>query len=468
MKHLYTLLLLAILPFSAFAQFGSMGMSDAVSTGFGKTYTMNSRGVYAIGINPANLALPQGRKYEVAPPLNLGMRLGTDFLTVDEFNYFFGGVDSAGTKIGRRLTVDDKNRMVDLFKNGGTLMMDVSMMQFGATARLDSTIGAFGFSIQDVFFTKFKFPSGIIRLAMYGNTIGEEYDLNDMQFQSIFYRAYNFAYARQFKILPKWFQTTSVGIGIKYVAGYAYAGLDDIHTSILTTEDSYIVNNVRYRALSAFSDDFGVNYDFDSLSADKTTSFSSFPSTAGSGVGFDIGFSGIINDKWSVAIALTDIGSIKWKKNAAEYTSESSFTIKDVSDKNLADSLKDEVTANGRYISSFTTSLPTALRLGATYIFKPNVFALSADWNFGLNNAPRNSKIGRFSVGGEWNATKWLPYLRGGFSFGGQDFFSWTVGIGVNVWKMEFNAATPDFQYVFKPNSGKRISFAAGWRFRFD
>lgn len=468
MKKLYILVTVIFASAFMFAQNGSLGMVDAHATGFGKTYTANSRGVYAIGINPANLALPGGKRFEIAPPLNIAMRAGTDFLSIDEFNYFFGGVDSAGTKVGRYLTDDDKERLVNLFKDGGTFITDLSLIQFGASAKFDSSIGAFGFSIQDVFYTKFKFPSGIIELAMNGNRVGTDYDLNDMQFKSTLYRTYNFAYAREVKILPKWFRKATLGIGIKYIAGYAYASLDKINTSITTDSNFYIGVTSAHRVLTAFSESFGVNYDFDSSGVKKKSAMSAFPEAAGSGMGYDIGFSAIINDKWSIALAVTDIGSINWNKNAAEYISESSMIIKDASDPNLSDSLKNQFKDKGKYLSSFTTKLPTTLRLGASYIFRPDVFMLTADWNFGLNDAPRNEKVGRFSFGGEWNAARWLPYLRGGVSFGGADFFSWTVGLGLNIWRIELNAATPDFQYLFSPKSGKRVSFAAGWRFRFN
>lgn len=464
MKRIVIIFAICLLTLTGLAQNGSVGMVDPYSTAFGKTYTINSRGIYALGINPANIALPAADKVNLVPLIpNLSLRAGTDFLSINEINYF-GGQDINGTREARYLTTEDKQRLVNLFKDGGTILIDGSILYLGATWNISPKFGSIGFSVQDVFNAKMKVPAGIIELIMNGNPVGSEYSLNDTKFKSIYYRTYNLSYAHELPVFQKTFKLVTAGVSLKMLTGYAYTGLNNIDATIKTNADYSITEKGFVSSYVAMSPSMGVNYDFDSLSPRQSRNLGVFPKSAGSGVGFDLGFSAIINDKWSVGMAITDIGKIHWDANTAEYTSNSTFTLKDASDPNLRDSLKKVITGQGKFIDGFDTDLPTAIRLGASYIVKPDVWYLTADLNIGLNDAPRNEQAARFSIGGEWNAAKWLPYLRGGFSFGGADFFSWTVGFGLNIYGVEFNAATPDFQYIFTPKDGKRISFAGGFR----
>ncbi len=468
MKNILSALVLLFSVSVLYAQNGSLGITDAYSTAMGKTYTISSRGIYAVGINPANLALDNPGHWEIGLP-SLGVRTGTNFLSIDEFNYFFGGVDSAGTRIARHLTDDDKQRMRNLFAGGGDVVVDVNTLDLGFSIKPNDRVGAFAFTIQDYMTAQFTFPSGVIDLALSGNPLGSEYSLDDMKLKMSWLRSYNLSWAHDLSILkPKSFKQLTFGIGLKYVQGFAYVGLESISTKIKTNQDYSIFVSGDMQLRTALSSSFGVKYGFDSTAGSSSSSFSIAPQTAGSGFGFDIGFSAIINDRWSVGVAITDIGSVKWKTNTAEYSSHSSFTLTDLSDSTQRDSLANRFKGDGKFIDAFSTKLPTTLRIGTMWIVKPEVFMLNMDINAGLNDAPRNDQSARFSIGGNWNAAKWLPYLRGGFSWGGAEFFSWTVGIGFSYKSMEFNAATPDFQYIFTPKDGKRISFAASWRLKFD
>ena len=56
MKKIYmTLVFAALTVFSVYAQYGSVGSTDARSMGMGNTHNATAGGIYAIGINPANL-----------------------------------------------------------------------------------------------------------------------------------------------------------------------------------------------------------------------------------------------------------------------------------------------------------------------------------------------------------------------------------------------------------------------------
>ena len=62
----YILLFSLILAVEGSAQYGSIGSVDARSMGFAKTYTAVTKGVYSIGLNPANLILEDTLKFQIA------------------------------------------------------------------------------------------------------------------------------------------------------------------------------------------------------------------------------------------------------------------------------------------------------------------------------------------------------------------------------------------------------------------
>ena len=181
----------------------------------------------------------------------------------------------------------------------------------------------------------------------------------------------------------------------------------------------------------------------------------------------------MIEDGWNVSLALTDIGSINWTKNAAEFKSDGEIYIDDLTNDEQLDSLKEKFTGEARSIESFSTGLPTAFRFGLGYIvpeednFLPGTLLLGFDYNQGFNDLPGNSKNPRVSFGFEWKPGDWYPYVRSGFSVGGADGFAWALGLGMYTNVIEFNFATSYIQTIFAPNSAKQISLAFGSKWKF-
>ena len=90
-----TIIIVFILSIQIFSQYGSTGVTDARSLGLGKTHTATSEGVFAIGINPANLIFSKEGSIDFSTALPLpsaGLRSGTDFLSYDDFKYYFSAV----------------------------------------------------------------------------------------------------------------------------------------------------------------------------------------------------------------------------------------------------------------------------------------------------------------------------------------------------------------------------------------
>ena len=456
-----------VLSFEIFAQYGSVGSFDARSMGMAKTYTATSRGINSIGINPANLMYNENGNFEfstVLPLPSISVRSGSDFLSIEDFNYYFGGVNGEA----RYLNDQDKERLNNLFKNGGDVFLNASTRIFSASMKINDEIGAFGFSVSDFIGANLKVPQSLVEIPLYGNTLEQVYSFSESNIKSWWLRDYSLSYAREIpanNIAKKLF----AGITLKYINGFYYIGTDRTNTTLQTNSNYEISGKADLVGYSAFSQNFGVNYDFDST--EYQSSFSPFPSPAGTGFGLDLGFSASLSPLLNVSFAVTDIGSIKWNERAAQYSAIGDIYVNDISNKEQMDSLGDKITGKGAYINDFTTSLPTALRFGASYFINkgiiPGTLLVGLDYNQGLNDMPGNSIKPRISVGSEWKPMDWIPYIRVGLSFGGWAGFNWAFGLGIDAGLMELNFATSDMNSLVAPNAAKHLSLSFGSRWKF-
>ena len=462
MKLILSIIILLALSTLSNAQYGSCGSIDARSMGVAKTYNANTTGVYSIGINPANLMFSPNSHLEFStllPLPALSLKAGTNFMSFSDFNYFFGGVDGNA----RILTDADKQRLSDLFSDGGRAFADFSVNEFSAMYKSGPKIGAFAFSIVDYVGVSFTVPKSIVDLALDGNQTNRVYSFNDASTKSWWIRSYSLSYARELpEINQKLFDKIAAGISFKLVHGFAYTGMDHINTNLSTGASNQITGNADMVELAAFSPSMGSVYGFDSSKTDASMGF--FPKPAGTGVGFDLGVSASMDNKWIFSLSITDIGSINWDKNTAQYSGSGNFSVTDLTDKGQLDSIRDKMIGKGEYINGFSTSLPTALRAGASYILNdvvPGTMLLAFDYNQGFNDYPGNSKTPRFSIGADWTPFRWFN-LRTGFTVGGNDGFGWAIGIGLDAGLVEFNFATSDMNQVVAGNGAKMYTLAFG------
>lgn len=455
---------------------GSSGLVDARATAMGKTYTANSRGVFTFGINPANLAMPADNDFEMAigfPLPNLNFGVGNDFMNIEKFNYYFSGVQENGQTVGKLLTDQDKQDFLNLFSDGSELRTGFNFNLISFTYNAGKDIGAFGFSIQDRFGFSTAIPIGLLELGLYGNEIGKTFNFNDLDLKASYLRTFNLSYARDITdLIPQdIFTRITAGINLKMVQGLAYVSVDHITASLTTNADHSMELTNDSQVNIAVSPDYGIEWDFDSTGT-KTQNFGPFPSPAGSGFGFDIGFAAELDDVWSFGFALTDIGSVNWNGEIVQYSSKGSFTLSKP-DSTQLDSLKNSFTGEGSYGDPFKSSLPSALRIGTAFRLDrlldgefPGEMLIVADLNQGFNNEPGNSKTPRFSLGFEWRPAAWLP-IRSGWSFGGMDGFNWGFGFGFDTGFLDIDFATSDLQSLISGNSAKRVGLAIASRWKF-
>lgn len=464
MKIRLSFALLLFTAVSMYAQLGTEGVFDARNYGMAKTANAVSRGVFAVGINPANIISFPSNKLEISTVLpfpSLSVKGGTNFISIDDINYFFGGVNGQA----RYLDQNDKKRLMDLFSSGGVIGMNMTLNLLMVSYLADPSIGAFSFAVNDIAAVRCNVPAAIPEIALYGNPAGKVFNFSEFDLKSWYLRSYSLSYARRiFSTAEFPYNIISAGVSVKYIQGFSYAGTDRVNSSFSTGDNNQIEGTADYRGYSAFSGNFGVKYDFDPVK--KESSFSMFPEPAGTGMGFDLGLSASFGEDWKLALAITDIGSIKWDKNAAQFTANGSIYIDDLSNEAQRDSLKDKFVGKSKKIDSFETNLPTVLRLGIAKYFSKTLF-VTADYNLGFNDMPGNSTKGRFSVGMEWKPMDWIPYVRSGFTFGGLYGFGWAGGLGFDINILEINISTSDLNSFVAPNKAKYLSVAFDTRWKF-
>ncbi|MGA7721227.1 MAG: DUF5723 family protein [Ignavibacteriaceae bacterium] len=452
---------------SIFAQYGSEGSTDARSMSLGKTSNAISQGIYSIGINPANLLNTNyAVDFSTVLPLpHIAASAGTNFMTVNNIDYYSG----------RYLTENDKQNLNSLLNGGGIIFGNMSFTLFSFGLRLDPSIGAFAFSINDFVEGDFTLPQSLSNLILNGNAQNSTYSFNDTKFNSWWIRNYSLSYAREIPGLVNGIiQKLSAGVTFKYYQGFAYAQSVQVNNNYLQTgTNNQITVSSNYVIHSAFSDDFNVKYSFDTASTNGKSNPGPFLTPAGTGLGLDFGFSSNLIDNWNISLAVTDIGNITWNQNTAITSAAGQYTLSDAFDQSQRDSIKNKFKGTSVNGGSFTTDLPTTLRLGAAHKFYfnqgsfPGTLLLAMDINQGFNDEPGNSTKTRFSIGGEWQLAHGVPYIRTGFSFGGLLGFHWAAGLGIDTGTLEFNFATMDFQSFAAPNSAKYLSVALDSRWKF-
>ena len=478
-KYKIFLIILGLTAQNLFAQMiGSVGTGDVRSISMGNTYSTSAFGVHALGINPANLFEETGASIELVFPFPLpsvSFQAGTNFLSLDEYNYFFGTKTTdpvTGKETGRYLTDDDKTRLKNLFADGGTVSEDLQFHLFALLIKPTKSI-AISLSASEIISSSVTFPKGIIDLGIDGNLPNTVYNFNDTKFSSWWIRKYSLSFANNLDLFPK-LKSFTIGFSINLYHGFAYSGLDHVNTELTTGSGNVITGNGDFTAYSAFSPDLNVKYNFDNAGSKQDPNVSLFPTPAGKGIGMDFGINTRINDVLSFGLAVTDIGQIKWNKNAAQYSSNKAIYLDDLSNQDQVDSLAKALTGkdSGKYIDQFITRLATALHFGASIqidkMFKaefPGKLLWAFDYNQGFNDMPGNTVKPRFSTGGDWDLGTFS--FRTGFSIGGIDKFRWGLGFGVNLGIYEMNFGTSNFNSLVSPNSAKRFSlgFDSVWRF---
>ena len=442
--------------------------SNPRGMGMGRTVNATARQFDALGINPALLGIRGWGTFSVGLA-KVGVGLSSDFLTYDIYNdYFTGTLDGDGQIVPTYLTDADKERILAEFPDDvGTLYGDGEAGFLGFSLFVDG-VGGFGFSATDHIGGKAMLAKDYARFALYGlDSLGSSYLFDGSGVGGWWWREYNVSFGMQIPLASGKVRQFYAGVGLKLVHGFGVAetvtshGLlanekVGINQYIARLELDYLVRRAGSSALGEDQEDFPV-----------------FPDPAGSGLGLDLGvaanFDGVL-----ATLSVTDIGSISWTGNLSESYSTYSGIITDPFDEATQDSIENAIEGKVRPGSAFSTSLPTRLRIGFSFLSDsvqalrglPKGLLLAFDYTQGLTSSLNNTTTPRFSLGIEYRPIDFLP-LRTGVSVGGGTNVRWAAGFGLDVHYASLDVGVENVLLFFTPTEYDMLSLGAGLTVRF-
>lgn len=399
----------------------------------------------------------------------IGVGVGMNFLSYNLYLDYFTGIDSAGKKVPRHLTDVDKRKILNSFKEDpGTLMSQIDVKMLSIAFRVKSAGIALG--VRERIISKFEISKDLMGFALYGNPPGSVYSYN-LGLNGTWMREFSFSFGTKLPVNLIAVKNINVGIGVKYIQGFGYIGTDKLNLTFETADSSrgYEIT----AKMSGLIKRAGVDF----LDPDKKANFKPFPAPAGTGFGFDIGTSAEILGLFTAGISITDIGSVKWTKNAIITSGDTVFKFTGYTTQEKLDSLKESFenyvkSPNRKKYESFSTGLPTAIRFGVATDLKtflplfPGRMLISADYFQPIGNKQISFKAPKFALGLEWRLINLLP-LRAGISVGGFEGFALSVGTGINLPFLEFNIATGNLNEVMANGDLKHFSIATELRLKF-
>jgi hypothetical protein len=420
--------------------------------GMARTSVAASRGLDAVGINPANLALPDDGTVTLSL-LPVGVGVGSDFLTYGLYNKFFTGVESPTGRVARNLSESDKQELLRAFPGGiGRIGADAEVRPVGLAIRFDG-FATFALTATERVAATALVPSSYAKFLLEGMTPGSAYDFSGAAGAAAWTREYALSAGFALPDVP-WFQSWSAGLSIKLVHGFGYAAITRDNTWLSAGSDGVLDANVDLAGVSSQADLEG----------------SPFPAPAGSGIGVDIGVSAELNEFLIAGISVTDIGSLRWDGEVREVYGLGRMHLDDPMNNAQRDSLEHAVTGSTRPGGAFTVGLPTTLRMGVQVELEniPWVkkilwgeMTAACDYRQGFSDFPGSSRVGRLSLGLEYRPWQFLP-IRTGVALGGEDHFNFALGFGLRFWVFRLDVASDNIGWLFSHDSFSRGSLGVG------
>ncbi|MFH1052362.1 MAG: DUF5723 family protein [bacterium] len=446
------------------AQYGSFGTTDAQTIGMGNTFGA-AFGTLALGKNPAFLAYPRDTNSYVALQVpNFEFKALQSTLTMEDFNKYFGNKEA--------LVLDDAGRkeFFNTFDDNNGLYYNVGSKLFALAWKISPEIGTFALSMTQYLSGNMNIPLPLIDLVINGNEQDKTYKFDDMEFKTWWIGMTTLSYARDILEFDNesFIKSLTGGVSLKIVSGYAYAGLERMDAEFTTGENNVLDGKVDMLAWTAFSPEMQEDKEYKNTwyNVKFPNKFAFLPETVGSGFGFDLGFAADLSYNLRAGLAITDIGSITWDSYASEHSSNSESHIDDLLKKSQRDRLDELISDSSYAVSSFSTSLPTALRLSIAYDISKTIKAIPGDltvlfgYNQGFNDSPGNSTDPRVAFGVRWQTSPFIPVISTGFSNNRAGDLVWTFGIGWSTSVLDFCIATQDLSTLLGSSGNPFASFA--------
>ena len=443
------------------------------SMGMGRAAVAASRGIDAIGVNPANIAIQDVGHFNLSL-IQSSFRVSTELFTYDIYQKYFTGKDSVDaqgkkSRVQYPLTDQDKADIRSQLPDNPVTRMNLELMDAGFSLET-SVLGGIGFAIIEHAGIRMDFSRDYFEFFLQGLPSSTTYTFNGTSFEAWWYREYNFSYGRKLPVSIPFLKNLYVGAGVKLIQGF---GIFETTKNNASIENKSALNDTSTASIIGKFDFAGERAGVDFFNNDSTTiSPKPFPTPVGRGTGFDIGVSAEFFNGLRMGISVTDIGKITWDKNIIQTTGGGQITFTGYTAA-IQDSVKHILKGKNSPGEGFSTSLPTIVHVGVTaqsdelpfLRFLPGRLLLAAEYAQGLNESLGNTTKPRVSLGAEYRIIPLLP-LRSGLLVGGGDQLRWAFGFGFDFRYLSLDFATDNFGMFFTPKSFQVFSISMGLRIR--
>lgn len=425
------------------------------ATGRGGTATTFVTDYQAIGINPANLGFENdfGITLGIA---EVGYSFYSDALLRDDVRAIIFNNDDTITQAEAETIANAfvENGMA-FNLNAMPLGLSFKIPKFGtiafsytANATYHSTFGGSapqiifeGYDYAEYFDTVIVTPDEIYAVSYDPLSLSELFDGTDISFNAK--SEINFAYGTEVVNSDKF--NLYAGIGIKFIMSHAYL--------------NFAAENGTITGVSA------LGLDLLELTTSQTHPLtSSALQPVGTGWGFDLGSSIKIGESLTLGAAITDIGKVNYTANLLQLNDYVLDTLRfsGVTSTDpiqiIEQILSDENVVAYSGLSSFSESLPTNFRLGASLKLSDFV-DVGVDGVFPLNDVAGSYVSPLFGIGGQVTLFEIIKPSIGITSGGGYetsipagltfDFKIWEAGVASRDILTWFGEARPNVSFAF-------------------
>ncbi len=450
----------------------SQSRTDVIGTATGRTSVSTATGIDAFTINPAGIGKGKNNvSFAVAP---FGVTFGTTFFSIDDFNYYFGGDENGNA---RTLTPEEQNRFLQSLETGNA-STQIDVMPVGAVIKVPG-IGNIGAGIVSSLGAYAESPGGLVDLL--GGSLGfKPVKVRDGAVRVNATTSFQLSYSNEIissfdSILSPLTDQPSLGAG-----GFS---LSVGGSARLIKGLGYLDADIRKIDITPFlpegfdsTYDWEVDLDYSSRSSGFDQSFLNAGAlfggnSSGLGYGFDVGTIGMyqMNDNplsiVTFGLSIIDIGMINWNKDVVVRNATLKDTLRGV--KELNDQTLRKYEGNPTTTESFTTTLPTRIRIGGSVPLQAIIPAIdiplvaSVDYTQGFNTVGANATKPIMGIGVQYISTGFIPCVRAGLNTGGNGSTQTSFGLGWNFDQMtmiDIAIGSIDFQKMVD----------VGFRVRFD
>ncbi len=360
------------------------GETDLQLAGQDPAFAAVAVGPRAVSLNPANLGLLPRRGVQFVA---LEVGLGNNAYSLSDYNRFNGAYWGAQEKEEILRKIESSH--VRMEGVGGATLMGVSL-------------GSVAVSTETRVLSRLEVPKELLRLMLYGNTVGEAFTLRDAAGGGMAFTELRLSAARPLdgvgRLLSLPLEHAQVGVSLKALHGWGFAELTE-SSGGLTTTDQTIAGHGRIETLQA---------------------------AGGWGFGLDLGVSGFIAHRWIASLAVRDlVGRIRWNRQVEQRTD--SFTVPEM---DLGDIEADlvQTSSSVKAHAPVTRSLPATLNLSVGRL--GSWLSTSATLEAPLRSGPTGKDAVGVSIGAGWRAYRWLV-VRARAGLGGLQGTRLGGGVGV-------------------------------------